>query len=180
MNNDLSIPPKELFSGESSNTGITEDTQNLNIPRYYKYGREWNDGWNANRIPEPVTNPVDMIQNAPRLIFSSMYGYMQWFFSLRWYVILLSLVVFFFMRFYLEYTIKNRRTRRDAKKENMQPNDKKVEKMRGIMRDSEIDNVPLPKDDPSPNITRLQDEHSFYQVWIVPSIYVLFRKLGIY
>jgi len=156
-----------------------------NVSSISKYGREWDEGFKSNRIPQPITNPVDIIQNAPIQIFSGMYGYMQWFFGLRWYVILLALVFFLFMRFQFEFVIQKRRKRREAKMESMKTNDAKVEKMRGIMRDSEMDAALLPKDaallpKDAALLPKLQDENTFYQIWIMPSIYVLFRKLGIY
>ena len=178
MNNDLQNP----LDNNTQPSNVLPNVSSIS-----KYGREWDEGFKSNRIPQPITNPVDIIQNAPIQIFSGMYGYMQWFFGLRWYVILLVLVFFLFMRFQFEFVIQKRRKRREAKMD-----DAKVEKMRGIMRDSEMDENPLPKDasplpeDASPLpkdaslLPKLQDENSFYQIWIMPSIYVLFRKLGIY
>jgi len=104
-------------------------------------------------VNEPVENNASIMEyftniaNSPSKLFSSGFTFMVWFFSLRWYVIILSIVIGSFLFFQIESAFEKRSLERESKraekqkegmnqKEGMEDN---VERMKGILRQTEIE-----------------------------------------
>lgn len=137
-------------------------------------------------------DPVDTnTQTIPSRIFSGIFQYMKWFSSLRWYIIVLIVTVVLFFIFHLEHSIETRRKKKEkqSQKEGMQ--------MKGIIRDeytkkdysgkkvcfantNNEDNL-LEKSNVGSHkkvSTLSESMANVYDLWILPGVYVFFRKFG--
>ncbi len=138
-------------------------------------------------------------------LFSNPVMVAYWILGLKWYVILFMLVIGTFLFFQIESAIEKRKEKRKNKKEGM--NYKNVDKMRGIIRDSDENhkhsnalkkrvsfNDSCVSRKHESNYLQYFNLHSFiingvknvkeffvklYNLWIVPFVYVTFRNIGI-
>jgi hypothetical protein len=141
-------------------------------------------------------------------IFSSPFGLVAWFFGLKWYVILFLIVVGMFLYFQIESAIETRKKKRNTKNDSKQKKEgmqsATVERMKGIIKDSEnsmkrdiskknvsFDDAAKPSTEPMSDISsqpvlyplnfRQEGKNvgGFYDLWIRPMVYTIFRNLGI-
>ena len=84
-----------------------------------------------------MNNPNEPINltNLPFKIFSILFQYMKWVSSLRWYVIVLLVMVMFFIIFQFEHSIESRKQKKQLEKEGMQS-----EQTKGIIKDDNRSN----------------------------------------
>ena len=142
---------------------------------------------------ENILHESNTIKNIPTQIFSSWIGYVSWFFGLKWYVILFVIMLLLFIFFQLEYAIESRRQKNKARKEEGFQNQDNVEKIKSILRKVDEEetmnkrkNVSFAKEpfvaenseliikNDKLNIKEIGTQ--FYKWWILPSVYLLFRK----
>jgi hypothetical protein len=145
------------------------------------------------------------IENFPSNLFGQLFnivfGPIKWFIGLRWYVILIIIVVGSYLFFQLEYAVESRRIERQLKqkkKEGMEEYNN-VERMKSILkqtdqeRNRETENgkkhVSFREDrlydiQEYKNVEKQDDLWNninkfilrFYNLWILPLFYILFRN----
>ena len=143
-----------------------------------------------------MNNPTEPINltNLPFKIFSILFQYMKWISSLRWYVIVLFVMVMFFIIFHFEHSIESRKQKKQLEKEGMQS-----EQTKGIIKDDNRSNNSKKhvsfKNDSSlleyenapengtvqknKNVSTINEIlKNMYNLWIYPWLYVLFRNVG--
>ena len=150
---------------------------------------------------EKMENNLPMsFSNFPMKIFSSVLIYMKWFFSLRWYVILLIVVFVLFIIFQFEHSIESRRIKKESHKED----GPHIENMRGIIKESYTENAHQSRKNGLKKTVSFKDTNEYqeftnyredyggisvdprsndvfikiYNLWILPVIYLLYRKIG--
>ena len=127
-------------------------------------------------------------------LFSSVFGIMNWFIGLRWYVILLIVVMGSYLFIQMEYAIETRRQTKGIKRENENAEkgtEKEKEKegmeeynnakIKGIIRQNNVETT-------KKRVSFYNAEHTsnimtnsiaqVYNLWVLPWIYVIFRNTG--
>ena len=138
---------------------------------YMEYGnKEERIDTDAFHVKNPVaTETFTTIQNSPIQLFSKVYAAYLWIFSLKWYKLLFIIIAGSIIYVLAESILEHRKESRKKKKEGMQPaknedrKSKKLEKKKKVK--FELDEQPT-----YPPV---------YDLVVKPSVYSLFRNLGI-
>lgn len=147
----------------------------------------------ANETDSSFMNYFQNIGNSPShlfgQLFSSGFGIMNWFIGLRWYVILLIVVLGSYLFIQIEYAIESRRQTKGLKREKEKESEKEKEgmeeyngaKIKGILRQKNGDNSKkrvsfYNAEQESTTATTFISQ--IYNWWVLPWIYVLFRNTG--
>jgi flagellar biosynthesis/type III secretory pathway M-ring protein FliF/YscJ len=124
-------------------------------------------------------------------LFSRVFGIMNWFIGLRWYVILLIVVLGSYLFIQMEYAIESRRQTREQKQklekekegmEELTESSDSHKKSRGILRQKNGNikkHVSFYDEEQEYDSTTISMFISqLYNWWILPWIYVFFRNTG--
>jgi len=145
---------------------------------------------NPNLNPDPNTTLFHKTENVPSHLFSNMFAMVKWFLNLRWYVILLIVVLVVYLFFQIESAFKNRRNSRKNKSHQSDLKQSEIEEFYVLTSDSDkpkkhvsfsdaiAEEIPLTQKKSEGSINQLLLR--IYDLWILPNIYLLFRGIGIW